>query len=30
MLQGNLCLRTSDCNNSNVGEQTIGNDNSVT
>ena len=30
MDQENLCLRTSDCNNSNVGEQTLGNDNSVT
>jgi hypothetical protein len=30
MDQENLCLRTSDCNNSNAGEQTLGNDNSVT
>ncbi|HET7389184.1 MAG TPA: hypothetical protein VFJ51_00050 [Nitrososphaeraceae archaeon] len=30
MDQENLCLRTSDCNNSNVAEQTLGNDNSVT
>jgi hypothetical protein len=31
MDQGNLCLRTSGkCSNSNVGEQTLGNDNSVT
>ena len=28
--QENLCLRADKCNNSNVGEQTIGNDNSVT
>jgi hypothetical protein len=30
MDQENLCLRADKCNNSNVGEQTIGNDNSVT
>jgi hypothetical protein len=28
--QENLCLRTAKCNNSNVGEQTLGNDNSIT
>ena len=28
--QENLCLRADKCNNSNVGEQTIGKDNSVT
>ena len=30
MDEENLCLRDSKCNNSNVGEQTLGNDNSVT
>jgi hypothetical protein len=30
MDQENLCLRDDECNNSNVGEQTLGNDNSVT
>jgi Na+-transporting NADH:ubiquinone oxidoreductase subunit NqrC len=28
MDQENLCIRTSDCKNSNVGEQTLGDDNS--
>jgi hypothetical protein len=28
--QENQCLRTGKCNNSNVGEQTLGNDNSIT
>jgi hypothetical protein len=30
MDQENLCLRAGECSNSNVGEQTLGNDNSVT
>ena len=30
MDQENLCLRAGKCSNSNVGEQTLGNDNSVT
>ena len=30
MDQDNLCIRAIDCNNSNVVEQTLGNDNSVT
>ena len=30
MDQENLCLRAGECSNSNVGEQTLGNDNSIT